>query len=88
MQFRIFRFSTCLLSAMDIRPQDNGELDIVMSFHNDFIPDNSHNLLLTLRSFMISWKGRCFMMCRIVSVGRSIKLTGIYSVCTVDVVGV
>ena len=88
MQCRIFRFSTFLVSAMDIRPQDNGASDIVMSFHNDFILDNSHNLLLALHSFMISWKGWYFMMCRIVSVGRSIILIGIYSVCTVDVVGV
>ena len=84
----MFRFSTCLVRAMDIRPQDNGASDIVMSFHNDFIPDNSHNLLLTLRSFMISWKGRYFMMCRIVSVGRSIIPIGMYSVRAVDVVGV
>ena len=50
----MFKVFTCLLIAMDIRPQDNGVLDIVMSFHNDFIPANSQNLLLTLRSFMIS----------------------------------
>ena len=88
MQFRIFRFSTCLLSAMDIRPQDNGALDIVMSFHNDFIPDNSHNLLLTLHSFMISWKGKYRMIFRIVSVGRSIRSVGLCSPCLVDVVGI
>ena len=58
----MFKVLTCLLSAMDIRPQDNGALDIVMSFHNDFIPNNSHNLLLTLCSFMTSWKGKYCMI--------------------------
>ena len=50
----MFRALTCLLIATDIRPQDNGVLDIVMSFHNDFIPANSQNLLLNLLSFMMS----------------------------------
>ena len=79
---------TCLVIAVEIRPQDNGVLDIVTSFHNKLIPVSCHNLLLTLHSFMVSWKGKyCMIMC-IISVGRSIRLVRPCPIGFVDVVGV
>ena len=80
----MFKAMICLLRASDISPQDNDELDIVMSFHNDSASDNSHSLLLTFRSLMSSLKGRYFIMWCIISAGKSVKLTW---TCDADIVG-
>ena len=80
----MFRLATCLVIALEIRPQDSGKFDIVISFHNEVISV----ILLTLRSFMVSWKGKYSMMVCIISGGRSIRLVSICSIGPADVLGI
>ena len=84
----MFRLATCLVIALEIRPQDSGKFDIVISFHNEVISVICHSLLLTLRSFMVSWKGKYSMMVCNISGGRSIRLVSICSIGPADVLGI
>ena len=80
----MFRVVTCLVIALEIRPQDSGKFDIVISFHNEVISV----ILLTLRSFMVSWNGKYSLMVCIISAGRSFQLAVTRPVGFMDVLGI
>ena len=84
----MFRVVTCLFIALEIRPQDSGKFDIVISFHNDVISVSRHSLVLTLRSFMVSWNGKYSLMVCIISAGRSFQLAVTRPVGFMDVLGI